>query len=408
MLYVNSLAQAEIIIKDNFNNYNLSFEDADISECIGRVCAVNIYSLEDIPSFRRSTLDGYAVKAEDTFGASEAIPSMLKLVGQVKMGQAVDIEVFSGQAVYVPTGGFIPNGADAVAMIEIAEALEQDILIYKSIPPSTGIVYIGDDVKNGQLVIKEKELIKAKHIGALAALGMTKIKVLKKLVVGIISTGDEIVEIDENIDSTCCKMRDVNTHFLKALATEFFCEPKSYGVCRDDKDLLTAIIKKAHAECELVLISGGSSVGIMDNTYQCILEATGGEILIHGLSMKPGKPTIIAKANGNAIIGLPGHPVSAFFVMKEVISKLIFAMVGTKPPIKTYINATLCEKVPSNNGRDDFIPVTLETIGSKLCAIPIGYKSGLITLLSKADGYIHINGLAEGLDKGTMVEVYSF
>ena len=408
MLHVKSLEQANEIIKDKFIVNNICHENVDISESVGRITAENIYSNEDIPHFRRSTLDGYAVKAKDTFCASDAIPAVLTLVGQVKVGEAADFVINSSETAYVPTGGVIPCGANAVAMIEIAEAIDKEILVYKSVSPSTGVVFVGDDIKSGQLAIRAKELITCKHIGALAALGITKIKVLKRLKVGIISTGDEIVAIDEAINADTCKMRDVNSFFLKALAEEFYCETARYGICKDDKQKLTEIIGKAHDECELVIISGGSSVGIMDNTYRCILEATGGEILIHGLSMKPGKPTIIAKANNKAVVGLPGHPVSAFFVMKEVISKLIFTMYGLKAPIKASIRAVLSEKVPSNNGRDDFIPVMLETVNCLLTASPINYKSGLITLLCKADGYIHIPSFTEGLDEGTQVEVTSF
>lgn len=405
MLSVKSIDESLKQIKDEFSGYKLSLEEVCLEDTLGRVLAEDIFSDEDIPHFKRATLDGYAVKASDTFGASDAIPAILKLVGQVKMGKKADFALKSGETAYVPTGGFIPDGADSIAMIEIAEQIGNEILIYKSVAPITGIIFKGDDIKSGQLAIKERQQISKKHIGTLAALGKSKIKVLKKLTCGILSTGDEIASINEIIDENNAKIRDVNSHFLKAQATEFDCNVISYGICRDNKEDLVNIIKKAHSECDIVLISGGSSVGIMDATASAIYEATHANIFIHGLAMKPGKPTIIGKANGKALIGLPGHPVSAFFVMQEIVQFIISSMYGTKETIKPTIKAKLSVNISSNNGRDDFIPVKIEEIDNKLVAIPISYKSGLITLLSGADGYIKISRLAEGLDKGTEVEV---
>lgn len=405
MLRVKSIDEALKQIKDEFSGYKLSLEEVNLEDSLGRVLAEVIFSDEDIPHFKRATLDGYAVKASDTFGASEAIPAMLKLVGQVKMGEKADFTLKIGETAYVPTGGFIPEGADSIAMIEIAEQIGNEILIYKSVAPATGIIFKGDDMKSGQLAIKKRQQLSKKHIGTLAALGKSKIKVLRKLTCGIISTGDEIASIDEIIDEDNAKIRDVNSHFLKAQATEFGCNIISYGICRDNKDDLTELIKKAHSECDIVLISGGSSVGIMDATASAIEEATNANIFVHGLAMKPGKPTIIGKANGKALVGLPGHPVSAFFVMQEIVQFIINAMNGTKETIKPTIKAKISVNISSNNGRDDFIPVQIEETDNELVATPISYKSGLITLLSGADGYIKISRLAEGLDKETEVEV---
>jgi molybdopterin molybdotransferase len=405
MLSVKSIDEAAKQIKDEFSGYKLSIEEVCIEDALGRVLAEDIFSDEDIPHFKRATLDGYAVKASDTFGASEAIPAMLKLVGQVKMGEKADFALKSGETAYVPTGGFIPDGADSIAMIEIAEQIKNDILIYKSIAPVAGIIFKGDDIKCGEKAIEKRQIMTKKYIGTLAALGKSKIKVFRKLTCGILSTGDEIASIDEIIDENNAKIRDVNSHFLKAQATEFGCNIISYGICRDNKEDLIGLIKKAHSECDIVLISGGSSVGIMDATASAIVEATNANVFIHGLAMKPGKPTIIGKANGKALVGLPGHPVSAFFVMQEIVGTVINAMNGTKEKIMPTIKAKISVNISSNNGRDEFIPVKLEEINNELIATPISYKSGLITLLSGADGYIKIPRLAEGLDKDTMVYV---
>lgn len=405
MLYVTSTEEAVIKIRQEFCGCELSSETVGIENATGRILAEDIYSDEDIPHFNRSTLDGYAVKAKDTFGAGEAIPSILKLTGNVEMGKVADFSLKSGETAYVSTGGAMPEGSDCVAKIEIAEKIGDEVLIYKSVAPATGVIFAGDDIKKGEVALKENQKISAKHIGTLAALGKSRVKVKRQPICGIISTGDEITSIDEKFDGKKARVRDVNSFFLKAQAIKFGCDVINYGICRDNKKELVSIIKKAYNECDIVLVSGGSSVGIMDRTADAIAEAAKARIFIHGISMKPGKPTVIARAGSKALAGLPGHPVSAYFVMEEIIQEIINTLYGVEKGIVPVINAKINANISSNHGRDDFIPVRLEKNETGLTAIPIGYKSGLITLLSGADGYIKISGPLEGLDSGSMVEV---
>lgn len=408
MLMVKSFESTVEMIQNSFYGYPICTEKVNIDDAIGRVLAEDIVSKEDVPHFARSTLDGYAIIASDTFGANESIPAMIKLVGEVKMDSKIELGIESGQTIYVPTGGYIPEGANAIAMIEIAEVFSDEILIYKSISPGTGIIFKGDDARAGDIVIKRSQIISVNHIGTFAALGYSSILVLRKLKCGIISTGDELVEIEHPLEENKACIRDVNSHILKIQAEKFGCETINYGICKDNKQELCDIIKKVFLECDIVLVSGGSSVGIMDLTGDAIETATDAEILIHGIAIKPGKPTIIAKSKNKALIGLPGHAVSAFFIMKEIVGKVIFSMVGINEKARPTIKAKLIVNVVSNNGRDDFIPVKLQEIDGIMTACPINYKSGLITLLSKSDGYFRIPRFTEGFDIGREVEVYVF
>jgi molybdopterin molybdotransferase len=375
MLHVKSLSDTINIIREAFPVQDTGKQTVRLGEAAGRVLAEDITAKEDNPPYTRSSLDGYAVKAADTFGASEAMPAMLT------------------NAVYVPTGGPLPPGTDAIAMIETAETLGEYVLVNSAVTPGTGVVYRGEDAKAGAVVIKAGQLLSSRHIGALAALGYGTLTVKRRIKCAVISTGDELVPIE------CEGIRDVNSHMLCAQAEAFGCEVCSYGICPDDGVKLTAVISKAYEECDIVLVSGGSSAGVMDMTGEIFKKSVGADILVHGIAIKPGKPTILAKAGNKALIGLPGHPVSAFFVMSEVVRPLLLL-----DRLRPYIMAELADKIPSNQGREDFVPVRLE--GDTAYVVP--YKSGLIALLSKSNGYIRIPRLTEGLDCGTEVKVYDY
>ncbi|MCL2433978.1 MAG: molybdopterin molybdotransferase MoeA [Clostridia bacterium] len=374
MLHVKSLEETLAILRAEFPPADIGVETVPLAHAAGRVLAQDIAAREDNPPYTRSSLDGYAVRAADTFGASEATPAMLT------------------NALYVPTGGPLPPGTDAVAMIEIAEKLGEYTLISNSVAPGTGVVYQGEDAKKGEVILRAGQGLSPRQIGALAALGYAEVAVKKRLRCGIISTGDELVPIESQ------GIRDVNNHMLRAQAEAFGCEAHLYGICPDDEEKLFSAIRQAHAECDVVLVSGGSSVGVMDFTRR-IFEKLG-RVLIHGIAMKPGKPTIVAKAEGKALIGLPGHPVSAFFVMLEVVRFLLQEKTTQRPAIM----ATLAENIPSNHGREDFIPVRLNDGMAEI----VPYKSGLIALLAHSDGYIRIPRLTEGLERGAQVQVYTY
>jgi molybdopterin molybdotransferase len=296
----------------------------------------------------------------------------------------------------------------AQRLSEIAEKLGNEIFISKSVAPGNGIIFKGDDIKSGETAIYAPEVIAMNHIGTFAALGYNTICVKKKLKCGIISTGDELIPIDSPIDENMAYIRDVNSHMIKTQAESFGCEAVFYGIYKDKREQICEAVEKAYHECDIILVSGGSSAGIMDLTREVFISAAGAEILTHGIAVKPGKPTIIAKAGSKALIGLPGHPVSAFFIMQEIVQYVICSMYGVRKKMRPVIKARLSEKTASNNGRDEFIPVRLQEINGEVTAFPVNYKSGLITLLSKSDGYIWVPRFAEGFDEGTQVEVYMF
>jgi len=408
MLHVKSLAEALETIRAAFFKIDTGIETVPINQALGRMLAEDTSAREDNPPFTRSALDGYAVFAADTFGASESVPAMLTYAGEVLMKKIPEQSLKAGQAIYVPTGGCLPEGTDAIAMIELTEKLGDQILVMESVAPGTGVVFQGDDAKEGSVVLKKGQILESRHIGALAALGYSQVAVMRKIKCAIISTGDELVPIESSLKDNIAGIRDVNFHLLSAQAEKFGCEVVSFGICSDNEAELSETISKAHEKCDVVLVSGGSSVGVMDFTKKVFQEAAGADILMHGIAIKPGKPTIVAKAGSKALIGLPGHPVSAYFAMLEVVKPIFDVLIGLPEETRPFILAKIEEKIPSNHGREDLVPITIEQMGESLIAKPLPYKSGLIALLSQSDGYIRISRLAEGIDAGTEVKVYKY
>jgi len=407
MFSVKDVNETISIIYHNFKGYMLEAESVSLKEAVGRITAENILASEDIPGFNRSSVDGYAVISPDTFGASDSLPAQLELVGEVRMGEKPDFTLEKGQAAYVPTGGELPQNADAMVMIEYTENFDDGfIYINKSAAPGNHVVFKGDDAKEGNTVIKAGHALRPQDIGALAAIGYSEVAVKRKIKVGIISTGDEVVDVSEK--PTGSKVRDVNTYSLYAGILEYGGEPKVYGIIRDDYGLIREAVSRAIEENDVVLISGGSSVGAKDETYKVIDSLGAPGVLVHGIAVKPGKPTIIGKALGKAIIGLPGHPVSAYFIFRVFVHRLMDVITGASTKFAKSVRAELELNYPSNNGREEFVPVSLSEAGEKLIAQPVFSKSGLITLLTSADGYVHISRGSEGLTAGEEVEVILF
>ncbi len=407
MFNVSSVEETLKLIDEKFSEYSLESERIDITQAVGRITSEDIYSKEDVPGFNRSLVDGYAVYSQDTNGASEAIPAQLIFAGEVKMGEKPQLKLERGQAVYVPTGGEIPQGADAMVMIEYTENLEDGfIYIEKAAAPGNHIVFKGDDTRIQQKVISKNHVLRPQDIGALAALGYRNVPVKAKLKVGIVSTGDELVDIEEQTEGS--KVRDVNTYALNAEIISFGAKPVLYGIIRDGYEKVKQAVEKAVSECDVVLISGGSSVGQKDETYNVIRSLEEAEMLIHGIAVKPGKPTILAKAGRKAIIGLPGHPVSAYFIYKIIVSHILNVMSGINKGPKPYINASIVGNYPSNNGREEYLPVRLVKGNEGFFAYPVFGKSGLITILALASGYVRIKRGQEGLSAGQKVEVTIF
>ena len=400
MLYVKTPEEVLDLIHKEFTGI-ADTELVELSSAIGRVLAEDIASEEYVPDFNRSTVDGYAVHARDTFGCSEAIPAMLPVVDEVLMGQSADFVLNTDECCIVPTGGALPEGADSVVMLEYTENYGDGLIgIAKSAAPGDNVIFRGDDVYPGKVILKKGRVLSAQDIGALAAIGKFYVPVRKKLRAGIISTGDELVQIDEKPKNG--QVRDVNSHMLAAMLEAFGVHAVNYGIVIDDSVLLSEKMAQAVTECDMVLISGGSSVGVKDAT--CSMIESMGELLVHGIAMKPGKPTILGKIQNKPVFGLPGHPVAAYFVAKLFVLPL--AAVLTERTMTQYtVTAVLSESISANQGRAQYQCCHLERQGSSIVAYPIRSKSGLITTLAGADGYFCIDRDCEGLPKGAQVQI---
>ncbi len=399
-LNVVSMEEAIRITQGEFSSYEIGTERLNISDCLGRVLAQDIVSSENIPTFDRSTVDGYAVLSSDTFGAGESIPAMLSLTGEILMGEEARDAVSSGECIKISTGGMLPRGADSVVMVEHTEQMiDKTCLVFKAVSPYQNVTKKGDDVKIGQLVINKGTKITSKHIGILCALGITETQCVRKLKVGIISSGDEIVSVEENVPLG--KIRDINSHFLASLMKENGYEAIEYGIVRDEFDELYCTLQKATDECDVVLISGGSSAGAKDMTAAVIDK--NGEVFFHGIAVKPGKPTIFGKVNGKAVFGLPGHPAAAYLIAKTIVMNLLHFCSRQENKLMT-VSAEITESISSNHGREELIPVILKDGKAK----PLFFKSGLVSLLSSADGFTLIPRNKEGLFKDEKVTVHLF
>ncbi|UCE18942.1 MAG: molybdopterin molybdenumtransferase MoeA [Gemmatimonadota bacterium] len=387
----------------------LESERVHIQYCLDRVLGEDIISEVDVPHFPRSNMDGYAVRAEDTYGASESSPITLKIVGKVDMGKVADLSISPGEVAHIATGGMLPEGADAMVMVEYTEAPENDrVAIKRAVAPGEHIVSIGEDIKRGQLLLKKGNRLRAQDIGVLAAVGVTEVAVHRRPRVGILSTGDEIVPPE--VEPKPGQVRGTNIYTLSALTVKFGGEPIDFGIVRDEFETLKEKIAAAIQSCDIVAISGGSSVGTQDITLCVIKSFEAKGILAHGVAIRPGKPTIQALVSGKPVIGLPGHPVSAAVVYGLLVKPIIYRLTGASENLseQAAIRARLSQNVPSPSGREDYVRVTLRREGDLWWADPIFGKSGAITTLTKADGLVKIDLELEGLEEGQWVEVKPF
>ncbi len=373
--------------------------------------AEDLYSAVDLPHFHRAAMDGYAVKAKDTFGASQSLPAYLKLAGVMEMGKEAARPVATGEAIRISTGGMMPPESDAVVMVEYADEVEGGLVeIHRGVSPWQNVIQIGDDIKKGEMVFQRGRRLRAHDLGALTGIGISSVPVYKQPRIALISTGDEIVDADT--DPLPGQVRNINQHSLAGLIEECGGELKDWGVVRDDKDQLTKAIGEALEWGDLVLLSGGSSMGAKDIALETILSFADSEFVFHGISISPGKPTIFAKARGKPILGLPGYPVSALVIFDLFAGPLIRRLAGQDTETVTRftktVQATLKTNISSQVGREDYVRVTLERDADRLLAIPLPTKSGAIFTLVKADGMVRIDLNQDGLEPGEEVEVILF
>ena len=384
----------------------LSSEKVNIDDSLHRVLSEDIISPINLPEFRRSTVDGFALKARDTFGASEKNPAILRLIGEIPMGQLSDIEAKDGEAVKVATGGMVPKGTDAVEMVEYTEWVDSHTLhAFKTLSPLENVIQVGEDVKAGEVVLYKGHLIRPQDIGLMAGIGKTNVHVYLRPRVAIISSGDEIVPI-ENVPSPG-EVRDINRYTIVSMVKETGGIPLFLGIAKDRFDALKEKIELGLRESDMVVITGGSSVGSLDLTGEVLQIFPGTEILGHGVSIRPGKPTLLADINGKPFLGLPGHPVSAmviFHFFGKPILKILSGLSREGIWHQIKVKAKASRNIPSVPGREDYVRVRLEEREGTLWAHPIFGKSGAISNLVNANGLIRIGINEEGLEEGEEAE----
>lgn len=383
----------------------ISLEDA-----MDRVLSRDLTAPEDLPQFFRSTMDGYAVKAKSTFGANEGLPALFEVGGEVLMGEAARIVVEEGQAVKIPTGGMLPEGADGVVMKEYCNLLDEETLeVSRTISPLENVIQPGDDFRQGATFLNKGHRLRPQDLGVMAGLGLSEAPVFRKPRIAIISTGDEIVPVDQ--PSLPGQVRDINRYTLGALCRRVGAEPICMGVCPDDFEALKGMSEKALMQADSLWISGGSSVGTKDLTLQVFETLPQFELLVHGISISPGKPTIIGKSGPQPLIGLPGHVASALVVAEVFMTRMVSRLSGVAAyasHLHADVEAELSQNIESANGREDYIRVKLIEEGGSLMARPVFGKSGLISTLVEADGLIRIDMNTEGLYQGERVRVMLF
>lgn len=381
-------------------------EQVPIDQAAGRTLARDLIADRDLPEFARATMDGYAVPAASTFGASPGSPAWLTVVGTIAMGEHTDLDLLPGQAARIATGGMLPRGADSVAMIEITEAVDDTTIeVYKSVAPGQHVIERGEDFEQGRCILKQGRLIRPQEAGLLAAFGIDPVVVYQKPRVGIISTGDEIVPVRSAPPPG--HIRDINTYTLQGLIHQSGGIPRSYGIVRDQADDLLARCDTALADNDMLLISGGSSVGVRDFTTEVLDALPDSDILVHGIAISPGKPTLLARVGKKSVWGLPGHVVSAMIVFDQVVRPFILALAGrTDTETDRFdVPAVLSRNVSSAQGREEFIRVRLIREADHVLAEPVLGKSGTLNTMVLADGLIRIPMNTEGLDQGSRVRV---
>lgn len=375
---------------------------------LGRVTSSPIIAPHNIPTFSRSAVDGYAVRAADTYGASETAPAYLPIIGEVPMGTTVNFSLKPGECALIHTGGMLPPGADAVVMLEYTQIVRKgEIEILRAAAIGEHVVFAGEDVKVGQVAIPDGVVLRPADIGGLMSFGITSVSVFRRLKVGILSSGDEIVPPDMDIQPG--QVRDINSYSLSALVQKAGAEPVRLGIIPDEEEALYQAVIGALEENDLVIITAGSSASTRDLTSQVIDRLGPPGVLVHGINIRPGKPTIFGMCGGKPVIGLPGQPVSALVIGWLLVDPILRKMSGVNQrSIKPTVKARLTVNVPSLAGREEWIPVILSEDENGLIAQPIFFKTNLIFNLARANGLACIPPDQTGFLAGEIIEVYLY
>jgi molybdopterin molybdotransferase len=388
----------------------VGLERVELQEALHRVLGEDVAAGEDLPPFPRATMDGFAVKAEDTFGASDSLPALLSVAGAVEMGFQPDFVVGKGQAAEIPTGGFLPSGADAVVMVEYTNCLgDGTVEVTRPVTSGENVLGRAEDVAQGAVLLKRGWRLRPQDIGMLAGLGRTQVEVFRRPTVVVASTGNEIVPITET--PAPGQIRDINSYSVSALVKGAGAMPVLFGVVPDEAALLREALLRGIAGGDVLVVSGGSSVGERDLMVHVVGSLPESEILVHGVAVSPGKPTLLARVKGKALFGLPGHPVSALLVARVFLLPFL-AFVGgdeLKPKrSERRVEARLGTSVPSVQGREEYVRVRLEERDGQWIAWPVFGKSSMLSTMVRSDGLFRIPIHAEGIAEGERVEVILF
>jgi molybdopterin molybdotransferase len=389
----------------------LESEEIETIHARGRVLAQDLYSQVDLPHFHRAAMDGYALRAKDSFGASASLPAYLRVVGTIEMGREAKLSIGAGEAARISTGGMLPADCDAVVMVEYTEDLGNGTVeVQRSVSPWQNVIQVGDDIRKGDLVFRSGRRLRAHDLGALTGIGVASVRVFRKPRVALISTGDEIVDV--KVAPAPGQVRNINQHSLAGLIEEWGGELRDYGVVRDQREALEATMREALEAADVLFLSGGSSVGTRDITLDAILAMPDAQVHFHGISVSPGKPTIFASAAHKPVLGLPGYPVSALVIFDLFAVPLLRRLGGestsTAAAARKTTRAILKTNIDSPSGREDYVRVTLSESGGRVYATPLPNKSGAIFTLVKADGMVRIGLNQEGIEQGDEVEVILF
>ena len=377
-------------------------EEVDLLKATGRVAAEDVYSISDVPPFDRATMDGFAVRAEDTFDADEDNPVRLKIIGSVAAGDRPSVTVGRGEAVEIATGAPIPKGANAVVMVEFTRSIGNYVEVFKPVSPGENVMSAGSDIMAGELIVRRGDVITHREIGVMAACGINRVKVFRKPRVAVISTGNELVEVGSPLEYG--KIYDVNSYALFSAVKENGGEPIFIGIARDDVEDIRRLIEKGLRVADIVLTSGGTSAGVGDIIYNILNEWEPG-VIVHGIAIKPGKPTVIAVCEGKFVFGLPGYPTSALTIFEVFVAPIIRRLSGLSVE-KRKIRCKLAMKTFSSEGRREFLPVNIVRGSVGFTAYPVtGSYSGAITSLSFTDGFVEIPENVVMLEEGEEVDV---
>ena len=406
LLNTDTVSQAQENLKHQTKNFMIKTQTIEIQQALSYVCAQDVIALEYVPAFRRSTVDGYAIIAQDSYGASESNPVFYDVVGHLAIDEYKDMTVHCQEAIQVQTGSMIPHEANAVLMVEYCEMYAQNKMVgYKAMSIGENIVDIGEDIQKGECLIQKGKRLDAFDIGIMASLGMTHIDVYQPLTITIISTGDELVDLNQTRHGS--QIYDINSYVLSSRAKSLGLLLHQRLCMKDQEELIEEAVKKATQTSDIVILSGGSSKGNKDYT-EAVLEKITHNVMTHGIAIKPGKPTIIAfdQENQTIMVGLPGHPMAAFMMFELILGNWLYEYMHITKPLPYY--ATMQENVSSNQGRETCLLVRLENSMDGYLAYPIHTKSGNISRLSKAHGYVIIPRQKEGLKKGERIQVEVF